>query len=266
MSQPDRQATRRDVPRYTPGVAGCGLALLTALGRTSELSSRLRMARGGGPSDPYGTVEEGSELRSLCKHGLTLHDLTGSRFPPIRRIKELHSAGRLDDVLRIVDLVDGRLLSRRWASEACSSMDRRRSASRTVPPRAAERSRALRTAHGLGPRDSQFCVVVAHREVTPGIVGLVDSIAKVGGFRKDLKAVQEARGNVKVKEVFVIQPECLVPTEHRRCRSRVDDDVVYGAASAAAPASLLHLPLPCKTAKGAAGGTRLRVLHECAWI
>src|SRR3954466_15531263 len=66
------------------------------------------------------------------------------------------------------------------------------------------------------PFDRQVGIVVGNLQVLTIGVRSIDAMADVGGGPKRLHAGQEAGWDVQVKEVVVVEAECLLHTEGRR--------------------------------------------------
>src|SRR5262249_11712218 len=86
--------------------------------------------------------------------------------------------------------------------------------------------------------------------------------ANVGSRAQRLEAVQEARRNVQMPKIFVVEQECLLLGESGRVPSNINEHVVYGAVGAAdklrlaAPRASVHASdYPLRR-------TGLGVLHE----
>src|SRR5262245_39574013 len=83
------------------------------------------------------------------------------------------------------------------------------------------------------PVDREVRVVVRDGQVRGGIVRAIDPIANVGSRAQRLEAVQEARRNVQMPKIFVVEQECLLLAESGRVPSNINEHVVYGAVGAA---------------------------------
>ncbi len=112
------------------------------------------------------------------------------------------------------------------------------------------------------PGDPQVGIVVAHRAVFARVVSPVDPIADVGLLGQHLEAVQQARRDVHVQELLVVQAEGLVPAERRRPRTGVDHDVVDRTAGAAYELRLAQPRPGVEAAQRGEARSRLRILHE----
>ena len=70
----------------------------------------------------------------------------------------------------------------------------------------------------------------------------IDPIAHVGGRGQRLEAVQEARRNVQVPKVVVVEQKCLLLAEGRRVPSNVDQNVAARRRWRSGPASPRRAP------------------------
>ena len=82
------------------------------------------------------------------------------------------------------------------------------------------------------PVDRKVRIVVGDRDVFGRVVRAVDPIAHICGGGEHLKPVQEARRDIQMPEVVVVELERLLTPERRGIPSDVDQYVVYRAVCA----------------------------------
>lgn len=76
------------------------------------------------------------------------------------------------------------------------------------------------------PRYREAGVVVGHCDVCRRIVLTIDAITHIRALGECLESVQETGRNVEMREVHIVEPECLLPTERRRLPANIDQDIV----------------------------------------
>lgn len=112
------------------------------------------------------------------------------------------------------------------------------------------------------PRYGQLWVVVSYGDVFGWIMGPIDAVANIGVVSKDLKAVEQPRGDVQVPETLIVEAESFVLSKGWRIRASVYQDIVNGASGAAHQLRLTATRPPMQTADYAESGPGLGVLPE----
>ena len=93
-----------------------------------------------------------------------------------------------------------------------------------------------------GPVNRKVWVVVGDGQVLGSIMRTIYPITNIGSCGQCLEAMQEARRNVEMPKVVVVEQKCLQLTKRRRLPSNVDQHVVNGAVARSGPASPPRAP------------------------
>ena len=121
---------------------------------------------------------------------------------------------------------------------------------------------------GRDHRDRQrpgYCevrIIVCDGKVLGRIVRTVDPVAHVGSRSERLEAVQEARWDVQVPKIVVVEQESLLFAESWRTSSNVDQHVMYCTVGTADQFGLAAPRASMHAADNATRRAGLRVLHE----
>jgi hypothetical protein len=112
------------------------------------------------------------------------------------------------------------------------------------------------------PGDVQVGIVVTHRAVFARVVLPVDPVADVGDVAQHLESVQQARRDVHVPELFIVEPKGLVTAEGGRPRAGVHHHIVDRAPGAAHELGFAPPGPHVEPTQRTEAGAGLRVLDE----
>jgi hypothetical protein len=93
-------------------------------------------------------------------------------------------------------------------------------------------------------------------------MGAVNAVADIRYSRYGLETVEKAGGNIKMAELVVVEPECLLPLKSRRLPANVDQYIVYSPVRAPDQFGLTAAGPSMQAANDSFARSRLRVLHE----
>lgn len=116
--------------------------------------------------------------------------------------------------------------------------------------------------HRARPADGKIRIVVRNGDILPRIVRSVDAVTDVGGGGQRLEPVEEARRNIEMPKITVIEQKGLLLTESERIAADIDDDVVNCAVRTADQFRLTATRTPVHSPENPLDGSRLRLLHK----
>ena len=177
--------------------------------------------------------------------------------------KEYISAGLTADdfAKKFTRLPHLEIVARRWRSRRVDAADQDRCLSNSAQLPALA-SRAEMTETRQRPVDRKIWVVVGDGQVLGGIMRTIDPITNIGDRGQRLEAMQEARRNVQMPKVVVVEQKCLLLAEGRRILPDVDQHIVHGTVGTADQLGLAAPGTSVHAADHPFRRTGLGILHE----